>query len=122
MITPDKVYAHLDRIVAWRNGEKPAPVTIEWDLSTRCSRGCAFCHMAYTHVRGPLAGVYDGPKGSTPTGDLADTALVMRGLAEVAAAGVQGIVWSGGGEPTLHPAFEQITAEAARLGLQQGMY
>lgn len=121
-ITPDKVFAHLDRIHAWRSGEKPAPVTLEWDLSNRCDRGCQACHMAYTHVRGPLTGAHDGPAGSTSTGDLADTDLVLRALSEVAAAGVQGIVWTGGGEPTLHPGFEPIVTEAARLGLSQGMY
>jgi MoaA/NifB/PqqE/SkfB family radical SAM enzyme len=122
MITPDKVYAHLDRIQAWRDGDKPAPVTVEWDLSNRCDRGCQACHMAYTHVRGPLANSHDGPPGSTPTGDLADTDLVLRVLAEMAAAGVQGIVWTGGGEPTLHPGFEPIVSAAARHGLAQGMY
>ncbi len=122
LITPDKVYAHLDRIVGWREGDRPAPVTIEWDLSARCNLGCLGCHMAYTHVRGPLTGTHAGPPSSTPIGDLADADLVTRALGEAADAGVQGIVWSGGGEPTLHPQFEQITAEAARLGLQQGMY
>lgn len=121
-ITPDKMYAHLDRIVAWRHGEKPAPVTIEWDLSARCNLGCQGCHMAYTHVRGPLAGTHDGPPGVMPIGDLADTGVVIRALREVAHLGVQGVVWSGGGEPTLHPQFETIISEAARLGLQQGMY
>lgn len=121
-ITPDKVFAHLGRLQAWRDGEKPAPVTIEWDLSNRCSRGCQGCHMAYTHARGPLTGAHDGPPGSTPTGDLADTALVLRALGEVAVAGAQGIVWTGGGEPTLHPDFEQIVQRAAALGLAQGMY
>lgn len=120
-ITPDKIFSHLDRVQGWRNGEKPAPITIEWDLSNRCSRGCADCHFAYTHTRGPLAG-HDKPAGATSGGDLADAGMVMRALAEVTQAGVQGVVWTGGGEPTLHPQFEQIVTEAARLGLDQGMY
>ena len=26
-----KVFAHMDRLVGWQQGAKPAPVTIEWD-------------------------------------------------------------------------------------------
>lgn len=122
MITPDKVFAHLDRLQAWRTGARPAPVTIEWDLTGRCNLGCQGCHMAYTHARGPLAHTKAGPIGSTATGDLADPTLVIRALGEARAAGAKGVIWSGGGEPTLHPQFEQITNEAARLGFDQGMY
>jgi cyclic pyranopterin phosphate synthase len=116
-ITPDKVYAHLDRLAAWRRGEKPAPVTLEWDVTNRCSRGCAFCHFAYTHTRGPLA-----HRRAVETGDEADPAMVLRALGEAAAAGVRGVVWTGGGEPTLHPAFDRFVERAGAVGLAQGIY
>src|SRR5262245_837558 len=99
-----KVLRHLDRLVGWQHGEKPAPVTVEWDLSNRCTLGCQDCHFAHTHVKGPWASkprtlpmVYES------TGDLADIGLVFRVLGELADAGVKSIVWSGGGEPTTHP-------------------
>lgn len=116
-ITPDKVYAHLDRLAAWRQGARPAPVTLEWDLTSRCSRGCDGCHFAYTHSRGPLA-----RRRAVDVGDEADPAMVVRALGEAAAAGVRGVIWTGGGEPTLHPAFDTITAAAAEAGLAQGLY
>jgi MoaA/NifB/PqqE/SkfB family radical SAM enzyme len=122
-ITPHKAFAHLDRLAGWQNGETPAPVTVEWDLSSRCYLGCQSCHFAHTHTKGPwtrkdrrLPMAFDG------VGDLADTGLVTRALSEMAAAGVQGVVWSGGGEPTTHPAWPEIVAHAASCGLQQGMY
>jgi MoaA/NifB/PqqE/SkfB family radical SAM enzyme len=40
----------------------------------------------------------------------------------MAACGVRAIVWSGGGEPTLHPAFSTIVQTASRFGLEQGVY
>jgi MoaA/NifB/PqqE/SkfB family radical SAM enzyme len=116
-ITPDKVYAHIDRLAAWRDGQQPAPVTLEWDCTSRCSRGCAQCHFAYTHTRGPLA-----HRRAVEVGDEADTAMVLRALGEAAAAGVLGVVWTGGGEPTLHPAFDQFVERAADVGLAQGIY
>lgn len=118
-----KVLAHLDRLVDWRRGLKPAPVTVEWDLSNRCTLGCQDCHFAHTHVRGPWA-VRERrlPMAFESTGDLADTHLVNRALAQMSNAGVQGIVWSGGGEPTTHPDWMHLTGMAKAHGFQQGMY
>jgi MoaA/NifB/PqqE/SkfB family radical SAM enzyme len=118
-----KVFAHLDRLAGWRRGVKPAPVTVEWDLSNRCVLGCQDCHFAHTHIRGPWATKPRIlPMAYDSTGDLADVGLVRRGLVELAAAGVQSIVWSGGGEPTTHPELAAIVARAHQAGLEQGMY
>lgn len=122
-ISPSKALAHIDRLAAWKAGEKPAPVTVEWDLSNVCSLGCQFCHFAHTHVKGPWA-VRDRamPADFESGGTLADLTVVRRGLEEMAAAGVRGIIWSGGGEPTLHPQWQEIVAYAHGLGLEQGLY
>lgn len=118
-----KVLRHLDRVLGWQRGETPAPVTIEWDLSNRCVLGCQDCHFAHTHVKGPWATKSRFlPMAFESTGDLADTSLVRRGLEDAAEAGVQAIVWSGGGEPTTHPDWLSIIDYAAALGLEQGMY
>lgn len=122
-ISPGKVFAHLDRLSAWQHGQRPAPVTIEWDLSNRCVLGCQDCHFAHTHVKGPWASRPRAlPMAYDSTGDLADAAMVRRALSEMRAAGVAGVIWSGGGEPTTHPDWTVTVAHAARLGLQQGMY
>jgi MoaA/NifB/PqqE/SkfB family radical SAM enzyme len=116
-----KVLRHLDRLAGWQAGEKPAPVTVEWDLSNRCVLGCQDCHFAHTHTRGPWASKSRTlPMAYEGTGDLADVALVKRVLDEMKDCGVQGIVWSGGGEPTTHPHWEEIIDYA--YGIQQGMY
>lgn len=121
-VSPSKVFAHMERLMAWKQGGTPAPVTLEWDLSNACSLGCQSCHFAHTHTAGPWAGLASKPTGYAETGVLADVRVVKRALGEAAAAGVQAVVWSGGGEPTLHPAWQEIVREAANLGLQQGMY
>lgn len=119
-----KVLVHRDRIVGWDRGETPFPVTVEWDLSNRCTLGCQDCHFAHTHVKGPWASKFRVlPMAYDGTGDLADTALVLRTLDELAHAdGVRSIVWSGGGEPTTHPDWLAIVEYAAVLGFEQGMY
>jgi len=118
-----KVQAHMDRIVDWRRGQKPAPVTVEWDLSNRCGLGCVDCHFAHTHSRGPWATLERRlPMAFHATGDLADSAVVRRALHEMADAGVKGIVWSGGGDPSLHPDWLDLMDNAAWAGLSQGVY
>jgi MoaA/NifB/PqqE/SkfB family radical SAM enzyme len=122
-ISPTKVFQHIERLAMWKDGKKAAPITVEWDLSNRCYLGCEACHFAHTHTRGPwvrqdrrLPMAWEG------TGDVADTGLVLRGLSQMAAAGVRGVVWSGGGEPTTHPDWPVIVEHAVGAGLQQGMY
>jgi MoaA/NifB/PqqE/SkfB family radical SAM enzyme len=122
-ISPSKALSHIDRLAKWHAGGKPAPVTIEWDLSNRCYLGCEGCHFAYTHTKGPwVLQSRVSPTGFDPTGDLADTELVKRGLSQMAEAGVKGVVWSGGGEPTTHPHWIDLVEHAVGCGLDVGMY
>lgn len=118
-----KLHRHLDRVVDWTRGDKPAPVTVEWDLSNRCSLGCQSCHFAHTHSKGPWT-TRDRrlPMAFDPCGDLADIRVVERAVREMAKAGVRSIVWSGGGEPTLHPEWMRAMQAARDAGLQQGLY
>lgn len=118
-ISPSKVLAHLGRLADWQRGARPAPVTVEIDLSNVCSLGCRSCHFAYTHVAGPRKGSA-APEGFVGTGRFADLDVFRRAFAEMQQAGVRGVVFSGGGEPTLHPQFEAFVAAAE--GLELGMY
>jgi len=122
-VTPSKVFAHLDRLHAWKVGAKPAPVTLEWDLSNRCVLGCQDCHFAHTHTRGPWV-TKDRrlPMAFDACGDLADGHVVRRALREAKLSGVEGVIWTGGGEPTTHPQWAEIVAYTASQGLRQGMY
>lgn len=118
-ITPSKVFSHMDRLVRWGPGASAAPVTVEVDLSNTCSLGCQSCHMAYTHVAGPRAGSA-APDGFGGTGKFADLDVFARAFDQMCGLGVRGLVFSGGGEPTLHPQFEAFVERAE--GLELGMY
>ena len=118
-----KVLWHADRISELQlYGHTTAPVNVEIDLSNRCTHGCEWCHFAYTHSRGPLARTAQKPAGYEDCGDLMDTDLAFDIIDQLGDMGVRSITWTGGGEPTLHPAFKRIIDYAAMSGIPQGIY
>jgi len=117
-----KVLYHINSLFDLKvKGKTNAPVNVEIDLSNRCSHGCSWCHFAYTHTKGLLAGS-DKPEGYIDTGDLFDFELLKQVLNQLRTAGVKSVTWTGGGEPTLHPMFKEIIEFTSDLGLDQGMY
>jgi len=109
-----KLLQHVDRVAMLKMGHKPPPVNIEIDLSNRCSLGCEWCHFAHTHTRGPLAS-----KRTVDAGDLMDTKLAFSIIDQLQRYGVRSLVWSGGGEPTLHPDFDHLVNA---VNIPQGLY
>lgn len=117
-----KLFSHMPTLQAIREGKRPPPVNVEIDLSNRCSLGCEWCHFAYTHTRGPLAGKVDKPAHAVSGGDLMDSNLAINILAQLSKGGVKSLTITGGGEPTLHPDFNAIISFAWMCGLEQGIY
>lgn len=118
----NKVLWHVDRLAAIKQGKKPAPVNVEIDTSFRCSLGCQSCHFAYTHTRGPLAGKRDKPHNAIPGGDLIDYELAKSIIIQLKMFGVRSVTWTGGGEPTLHPQFNDIIRFTKVHNMPQGIY
>ncbi len=118
-----KLFWHIDKLQEIRDtGTTSAPVNVEIDPSNRCSHGCSWCHFAYTHTRGPLAGKAEKPAGHIDGGDLMSLEMGTSILAQLAEMGVQSVTWTGGGEATLNPHFGQLVKIARVYGLQQGLY
>lgn len=117
-----KLYEHLDRLQTLKAGNMPSPVNLEIDLSNRCNLGCEWCHFAYTHTRGPLAGKQDKPDNAIPGGDMMGSEMIDRIVEQAWLCGVRSITWTGGGEPTLHPQFEKALMGAYSRGISQGVY
>jgi MoaA/NifB/PqqE/SkfB family radical SAM enzyme len=117
-----KLFQHMDKLHEIKLGHRPPPVNVEIDLSNRCSLGCSWCHFAYTHTRGPLAGKMDKPQDAIGGGDLMQRDFASDIFRQLADAGVKSITFTGGGEPTVHPDFDHIVHYAAMQGLEMGMY
>lgn len=117
-----KLFAHIDRLADLKAGFTPPPVNVEVDLANRCNLGCDFCHFAFTHTRGPLAGKRAKPDGAIPGGDRMAAELAFKIIDEFVEYGVRSVTWTGGGEPTIHPDFDQIISYAYAAGLKQGIY
>lgn len=116
-----KLFQHMGRLQLLKEGGSPPPINIEIDLSNRCSLGCEWCHFAHTHTKGPLAKTARA-QGAISGGDLMDAQLALRIIDELEDAGVASITWTGGGEPTLHPLFNDIVGYAAHSTVEQGIY
>jgi sulfatase maturation enzyme AslB (radical SAM superfamily) len=98
----------MERLRALAEGRDIAPVTVEIDPVAWCNHACGWC-VDPVHV-----------KQSMPF------SLFERLIEELAEFNVEGqrvggVVFKGGGEPSLHPRFAQMVARAADLGFGVGV-
>ncbi len=95
--------AHIGKLEKLARGEEVFPVTLELDLVSYCNHNCGWCvdprHMKHTLERG----------------------FVSELLGEIKSLGVEGIVFKGGGEGTLHPQYADILEETKKLGFEIGI-
>ena len=97
----DKILSHIDRVKDWLEGKNPPPITMELDLTNRCNNNCPKC----IGFRQPQVDL-ENPK---------------RIIKEIARFGIKGLIFTGGGEPTLHPEFVNCVQYARILGLDVGV-
>jgi MoaA/NifB/PqqE/SkfB family radical SAM enzyme len=101
----NKILNHPEKVLEWiRNGENTL-ITVEIDLTNRCNNKCPKC---------------TGWSGKKEMDELtADSAY--RYIREVKDLNARAIIFTGGGEPLLHPNFKEILVFAKDLGLKIGV-
>jgi len=102
IFTADKIFRHGDKLRAWLDGENPFPITVEIDPCGACNSHCPRC------VGGEKRGML--PVGAT-----------VCLLHELANGGTRGVIFTGGGEPTLHPQLPLFLEVASGLGMDVGL-
>ena len=97
-----KLSNHYERIEAWENGEKIAPVSVDMALSRACGAMCSFC---YAMIQEPQE------RASIKTKD------ALNLLDDFAEVGIKSVSLVSDGESTLSKAYVPFVQHASKLGI-----
>jgi MoaA/NifB/PqqE/SkfB family radical SAM enzyme len=103
-----KALSHRDRLLAISRGDFLPPVSVKIELTNVCNHDCHFC--AYRRI------VQDAARK-----ELLPTELVLSLIDELAAGGAKAVMFTGGGEPLLHPEIETIFARCRQRSLSHAL-
>jgi MoaA/NifB/PqqE/SkfB family radical SAM enzyme len=96
-----KIAWHDDRVRAWQDGKRIAPITIDMALTRACNYGCHYCYaMLQENDR-----------------SIINKEIITRFLDDCAEIGVKGISFVSDGESTISPAFVHGCQHGHSLGL-----
>ncbi len=101
-----KMLHHLDRVMAWQQGERFAPIHIDMGLTKFCNTACIYC---YAVVQNMTKGVMIEPDA------------LLRYIDDCGKLGVRSLGFIGDGEPTLNPALYDATLRAAANNIDTSM-
>lgn len=104
-----KLPYHLDRVKAWMNGERIAPITVEWALSTRCNYKCKYCNYDYAS---------EDRVGAEHT---ITKEMAFKFIDDAAEIGVKAIPLGSDGESAFNPIVYDVIPYAKKKGLDIGM-
>jgi len=100
-----KLSYHYDRVEAWENGEKIAPVCVDMALTRACGAMCSFCY----------AMVQEPQERST-----IKTIQALNLLDDFAELGVKAVSLISDGESTLSKAYVPFIQHASKIGIDVG--
>src|SRR3989339_586312 len=100
-----KLYWHKDRVEAWLNGERIAPITIDCALTKACSYKCVYCYAALQENKG-----YNLSKDS-----------IFRFLDDAAEIGVKAVSFVSDGESAHSPHIYDAILRGKAKGLDMAL-
>jgi len=100
-----KLSYHYDRVQAWENGERIAPISVDMALTRACGAMCSFC---YAMVQEPQE------RASIKT---KEALSLLDDFAEI---GVKSVSLISDGESTLSKAYVPFIQHAAKIGIDVG--
>ena len=100
-----KVSYHYDRVEAWENGEKIAPVSVDMALTRACGAMCSFC---YAMVQEPQE------RANIKTTE------ALNLLDDFAEIGIKAVSLVSDGESTLSKAYVPFIQHASNIGIDVG--
>jgi len=111
-----KLIFHRDRFSNFLIGteEKIIPITFEVWPSLSCNARCPLCTYSLNDAR-----VIADKSDELFLADLENYKLIFEDFASV---GVRSLVFTGGGEPTLHPHITEMTSYSNKIKLEWGMF
>lgn len=102
-IRGDKIFYHRE-LADWLDGDTVNPITMELHLTNRCNMKCGYCFFS------------DRDKSLEMSGEEA-----FKCIDVLKSAGVKGLIFSGGGEPTIHKDFKEIIYHARNREIDIGL-
>lgn len=101
-----KLLNHFNKIENMIKNNNTYPIAVEIDLTNLCNHDCIWC-------------MFDRFKAKNPVSLSED--LVYGLLQELKDCGIKAITYVGGGEPTLHKAFDKIIEKSFNMGFDVGV-
>ena len=105
MLDASKIAWHLERVEAWKRGERIAPITIDMALTRSCNYSCHYCFaMMQENER-----------------DVITKEVMDNFLKDCADVGVKSISFISDGESTISPVFTDACKYGHELGLSMAV-
>lgn len=107
---------HIDRIADLRAGRQIVPVELQLILSDLCNHDCHFC--AYRASNGLSNELFADESGNTNPNRMIHRDKAEEIIKDAATMGIKSVIFTGGGEPTVHPHHMELFELALSKGLE----